>query len=247
MGNKKGDIVLNIVIVEDEIFFQDKIKKIIRKALSNIIDQINIEIYNSYNKDLKKRIEDQSKKTIYILDIELKNSISGIEIAKKIRMDDWTSEIIFLTSHDKMFEIVYRNVYKVFTFIEKFHEMDQKLSASVKKIAIEKEDKKMFKHQTRSINLQIYLKDILYIYRDKNERKLLIVTTTNKFSINMSLAEILKLLDSRFSLCHRACIVNNDRVVKYNWNKGIFTLDNGIQVDLLSKRYKPKVVKNEST
>ena len=242
----KGDVVLDIIIVEDEIFYQDKIKKIIRKTLTNILEQVNIEIYTSYNSKLEKRISDLSKKTIYILDIELKNSISGIEIAKHIRKKDWNSEIIFLTSHDKMFESVHRKIHNIFTFIEKFNEMDKQLSDSIKLIATTKQDNKMFKYSTRSINLQIYLKDILYIYRDKNERKLIIRTTTNKFYINMSLIDIMEKLDSRFSFCHRSCIVNKNRVVKYNWKTGNFILDTGEIVDLLSRKYKIKVVKDES-
>lgn len=99
--------MLDIIIVEDEIFYQEKIKKIIRKSLCNLLEQVNIEIYTAFNSDLEKKIKDLSKRTIYILDIELKNSISGIEIAKHIRKKDWNSEIIFLTSHDKMFELAH--------------------------------------------------------------------------------------------------------------------------------------------
>lgn len=238
--------MLDIIIVEDEIFYQEKIKKIIRKSLCNLLEQVNIEIYTAFNSDLEKKIKDLSKRTIYILDIELKNSISGIEIAKLIRKKDWNSEIIFLTSHDKMFELAHRKIHNIFTFIEKFHEMDKNLADSIKLIATTKQDIKMFEHSTRSINLQIYLKDILYIYRDKNERKLIIRTTTNKFFINMSLIDIMEKLDSRFSFCHRSCIVNKNRVVKYNWKIGNFILDTGEVVDFLSRKYKIKVVKDES-
>ena len=61
---------------------------------------------------------------IYILDIEIPNSKSGLDVARKIRENDWESEIIFITSHDKMFETAYRNVYEIFDFIEKFHHLE---------------------------------------------------------------------------------------------------------------------------
>ena len=68
---------------------------------------------------------------IYLLDIELANNASGIQIAKKIREKDWDSQIIFMTNHDKMFETVYRSVYQVFDFIEKFHEFDKRLENDI--------------------------------------------------------------------------------------------------------------------
>jgi oligoendopeptidase F len=76
------------------------------------------------------------------LDIELNSNLSGINIANKIREDDWESEIIFLTNHDNMFEQVYRSIYKVFNFIEKYHNFEERLSKDLAKIVNKNYDNK---------------------------------------------------------------------------------------------------------
>ena len=49
-------------------------------------------------------------------------------------------------------------------------------------------------------------------------------------------------LDGRFKQCHRACIVNRNRVHKYDWNKSTFILDTKESVDMLSRKYKKEVL-----
>ena len=229
---------MKFIIVEDDENYQVVYKKIIRKCVNQ---PFKIESFKNYNSLLQKEIDDTSERKVYLLDIKLEKIISGIDIALKIRQHDWDSEIIFLTGHKSYFETVYKNIYKVFGFIEKTSDMNTQLSKIIKDIMNKKYDVKMFKYHNSQIDLQIYLKDILYIYRDTYERKLVIVTTHSKFLINKNIADILSNLDSRFIQTHRSCIVNNDHVCVYNWNRGSFILDNKQEIFLLSKHYK-KVV-----
>ena len=231
-----------IVVVEDDKVFQEKVKHVISKTLFKNNDDIKVEYYTKFNKSLEKTIDDNSIRKIYIMDIGLENDISGIQIAKKIRNDDWESEIIFITSHDKMFETVYRSVYEVFDFIEKCHNMSERLETDLDIIFKKNFDNKMFIYSNRFIDLKIYYRSILYIYREKDERKLVIVTENNKFKVGLTIPEMLEKLDNRFKQCHRACIVNRNRVHKYDWNKGIFLLDTKESVDMLSKKYKKEVL-----
>ena len=230
--------MVKIIIVEDDEEMQKKIKLIVIKALFSKNIEFEIHMFKNYNEELKKCIDDNSQSKVFLLDIELKRSISGIDIANIIRKEDWESEIVFLTNHDKMFEKVYRTIYKVFDFIEKYHDLDNRLLKVLRIIMSNNHDNKMLKITNKNMTLQLYYKDILYITRDTIERKLIIYTTTNKFTLLMPISKCLEKLDGRFKMVHRACIVNSDRVVKYNWNKKYFILDNGAEVYLLSKKYK---------
>lgn len=234
--------MIKIVVIEDDLVQQSIVKEVISKTLFKRNDDIRVEYYTKYNKNLQKVIDDNSIRKIYITDIELASNISGIQIAKKIRENDWTSEIIFITSHDKMFETVYRSIYQVFDFIEKYHNMQQRLEKDLDIIFKKDFDNDMFVYNNRFFDLKIYYRSILYIYRETNERKLVIVTDTNKFKIGITLTEMLDLLDDRFKQCHRACIINTERVQKYEWNKGYFILDSKERVDMLSKKYKKEVM-----
>ena len=234
--------MIKIIVIEDEKIHQDKIKEVISKLVFKTTEDVKVEYFTKYNKSLQKIIDDDSIRKIFIMDIELENNISGIQIAKKIRENDWESEIIFTTSHDKMFETVYRNIYQVFDFIEKYHYMSERLTKDLEIIFKKNFDNKMLMYSNRFFDLKIYYRSILYIYREKDERKLVIVTDTNVFKVGLTIPEMLELLDDRFKQCHRSCIVNRDRVHKYEWNEGYFVLDNKIEVDMLSKKFKKEVL-----
>ena len=234
--------MIKIIVVEDDKIFQNKFKNVISKIIFKSSEDINVEYYSKFNKSLEKTINDTSIRKIYIMDIELENGISGIQIAKKIRTDDWESEIVFITSHDKMFETVYRSVYEVFDFIEKYHNMEERLEHDLEVIFNKNFDNKMFIYSNRFFDLKIYYRSILYIYREKDERKLVIVTDNNKYKVGLTIPEMMGKLDGRFKQCHRACIVNTQRVHKYDWNNGVFILDTKDKVDMLSKKYKKEVL-----
>ena len=235
--------MIKIVVVEDEKLYQSQIKEILNKVIFNIDEEIDVDYHTKYDKKLEKTITDNSIRKIYIIDIQIEGMIDGIQIAKKIRNDDWESEIVFITSHDRMFETVYRNVYQVFDFIEKYNDMSKRLIRDLKIIFKKNFDNKMFTYGNRLFDLKIYYRSILYIYREKDERKLVIVTDSgNKYKISLSISEMLELLDDRFKQSHRSCIINTDRVEKYEWNEGLFVLDTKEQVYFLSKKFKKEVL-----
>ena len=78
----------------------------------------------------------------------------------------------------------------------------------------------------------------MYIYRDTVDRKLIIKTTNNEFIVNLAMKEMQSMLDERFKMCHRSCLINEDRIVEKNYVEGYFITDTGETVDMLSKKYR---------
>jgi len=230
--------MIKFVVVEDNPDFQKRIINVIDKLVFKTNFEYEIEKHDKYNEKLSLTIEDCSVRKIYVLDIELRGSESGLDIAQEIRKADWDSEIIFVTNHDKMFETTYRTIYKIFDFIEKFHDLEKRLEKDLNLILSQKSDYTKYSFENNKIKMEVYLKDITYIYRDTHERKLVIHTTNNRFFVNKTLLEILDELDQRFKQVHRACVVNTDRVQLYDWCEGYFILDNKEKVELCSKNYK---------
>ena len=230
--------MIKYIIIDDEDKDIERVEKVINKIAFKTESEYDIRKFNKYNKELEKEINDNSVAKVYIIDIQLDKHKSGLDIARQIRETDWDSEIIIITNHDRMFETVYKTIYKVFKFIEKFDNMDTRLEEALKVIIRKTDDKKKFIYVNNKISLQIYLKDIMYIYRDTIERKLIIVTTNNKYHVNMTIKDILTKLDSRFVQRHRACIANDERVRVYHWNEGYFELDNNEKVYMLSKSFR---------
>lgn len=212
--------MLKIIVVDDETEEHTRVRKIIKPLLFKYEELTDPIFFDGYNDELKSIIKDTSERKIYLLDINLGTKITGLNIASLIREEDWNSEIIFLTNHDNYFEKVYRNIFKVFDFIEKFDNLPDRLTEDLELILNKDYDNAMFTFKNNQVNLKLFLKDILYISRDTVERKLIIKTTHNAFKINKTLEEMLTELDERFEQVHRSCIVNTARVSKYNWSTG---------------------------
>ena len=79
---------------------------------------------------------------IYILDIEIPDSISGIDIARKIRKKDWNSIIIFVTSHVEMGYEALKAQIMLLDFICKQNDCSNSLIKTLKKAINKVNDKK---------------------------------------------------------------------------------------------------------
>ena len=231
---------MKFIVVEDERDAQEKIKKLLRKISVQTQIDLEIEYFKNYDEKLQKEIDNTLYPKIYIMDIELDGEVSGMEVAEKIRDNDWDSEIIFVTTHDKFFDKVHRQILEVFDFIEKFQDMENRLEKDIKLILSKKADKKLLKIKGNHADVEIYMRNILYILRDKEERKSIIYTDTDDvtFKVSNSLIDLLDRLDSRFVQTHKSCIANKNRMVERNYAKGHFVLDNGKKVDYLSRKYR---------
>ena len=161
-------IMVKFIVVDDD----SKEIEHVCTLIHEVTDDAKILKFSKITDELKKEIQNVDEHKVYILDIQLANKISGITIAKLIREVDWESEIIFITNHDKMFESTHRSVYEVFSFIEKFHDFDRRFKKDIKAILKRNFDNKMFKYSAANIDLNLYYRSILYICRDKEERKL---------------------------------------------------------------------------
>lgn len=230
--------MLQFILVDDEKIMRDKERKLLNEVLFSANIEYDILEYSHLTDELKTVIYNSNPK-VYIMDIDLNSKVSGLDIGKYIRNYDWDSEIIYITNHDKMFEKVFRNIYKVFDFIEKFDSMEERFKNDINQILLRKWDKKKFTYSNNRISFEIYLDDILYLYRDTVERKVAIKTVKgNIFYVNKNINQIIEDLDDRFIQVHRSCIVNKDKVNVYNWANGYFVLDTGERIDMLSKTYK---------
>lgn len=233
--------MVEFIIIDDDLEIQRTVERIIVKFLFGKSIEFNILKYTKYDSELQNLIDNNDSKRIYIIDIQLNGKISGITIAEKIRETDWDSEIIFITNHSKMFETVFKNVLNVFSFIEKFHDFEIRLEKDIKKIINHKNDNEYFSYSNNKIDINIRFKEIIYIFRETTSRKLHIVTNNNEYIINGNIKDIILKLDGRFVQAHRACIINKDRILKYDWRNKCFETDNKKTINLLSTKYKNNV------
>ncbi len=198
---------MEVVIIEDEIFWKNKIKEIIES--NNKED--NFLYFDRYDKVLESIINNKKLK-IYLLDIELRNSdIDGTLIANTIREVDWKSIIIFFSVYNEKENIISLRL-NVLTYVLKDNNFKSELINafnSAKNILLE--DNKI-KVNTNGIEINLYVNDILYITKEKSSKYCLIHTTSGILRTRSSLSELKKKTNFRQEKKH---LLINECNIKY--------------------------------
>lgn len=198
---------MEVVVIEDEIFWKNKIKQI----LENNNKEDKFLYFSKYDEALNEVINNKNLK-IYLLDIELKNSsIDGVDIASEIREKDWKSIIIFFSAYNEKENIISLRL-NVLTYVSKNDNFETELLEafnSAKGILLEYNTIKV---NTNGSEVNLYVNDILYITKEKNSKYCLINTTSGILRTRSSLSELKKKTNFRQEKKHLLINSNN---IKY--------------------------------
>lgn len=229
--------MVNIIMCDDNDKDRNNVIKIVDDFMSKNSIEYHTYVYKDYDKKFMEIIERKIPFKIYLLDIETPSK-SGIDVAREIRRKDTDSVIIFFTAHEELGNIVLKNDLMFLSFINKFDNLNDRLSQSLKKALSILKQKQVIKFSDRNTIYTINIDDILYLTKESFERKTIIKTDYAEFKVNNSLSEIINMLDNRFIQTHRSCFINNDRKVKIDKTNKMIYFDNGEYTDLVSDKYK---------
>lgn len=225
---------MEFVVCDDEKLFRNKVREIIDRIYMNNDEYYHITEFDKFNKSFSNLINNGSPK-IYILDIEMKDNVSGLDIARKIRTVDWESIIIFITSHNELGFQALKAQIMLLDFISKYDNCEKNLESTLKKAILQVNSKKTITFNSDGISYVIHLSDILYIMKDAVDRKCIIKTTYNEIEVNKTLSYLMDNLSDRFYLSHRSCLVNIDKITKIDWKTNVIYFTNGDTIDLISR------------
>lgn len=229
--------MINFIICDDN--------ELILKQVTDIIDSVMMKnnlsykkhIFIDYNDDFFDVMNSGLSCKVYILDIETPTN-SGIDIARMIRENDFSSVIIFLTSHNELGYTILKGEFLFLSFINKFDNYREKLTSSIETSLKVLDKREILRFSDCGIVYTIPLRDILYVTRDTVERKLIMKTNHAEYIIGKTLAEMLELLGENFQQTHRSCIVNTKRVIQISYSKKKILFDNNVVIDLVSPKYR---------
>ena len=231
--------MINIIICDDNIRDANNIEKIVKKYFNKM--KFNIYKFNDYNNKFLNLINVDLDNKIYLLDIETP-SMSGIDVARIIRKNDYCSVIIFLSGHDDLSRIVAKKNLMCLNFINKFDNLEKNLKYSLDLALLVVGKKRRAKLLSRGTIYNIDIDTILYVTRDTLSRKSIVVCDNNVYQLNLNLKSIIQELGDEFVQTHRACFVNKNRVKIINHKEKYIIFDNGKNVELVSKKYVGEVV-----
>ena len=229
--------MLDFIICDDDKYFLNIVERIINSFMlkKNIIYKITK--FTDYNKNFIEYISKNDNKKIYVLDIEMP-SRSGVVISSFIRKNDYKSPIIFLTGHEELGQMLLHKDTMFLSFINKFDEFEKKLINSILKSLNILDLSPYLSFNEGNMKLVLSYDKILYLSKEKNGRKTLIVTSNNYYYVNDSLKDLYSILDSSFVRTHRACIVNMKNVEKIDYKNKEIIFKCGKKINLISRKYK---------
>jgi DNA-binding LytR/AlgR family response regulator len=217
-----------IAIIEDNKLTLDFLKKTCEEYYKNKHVSLSIHCFTNGSLFLESKIQYD----IIFLDIEL-GIDNGINIAHKLRMNDFHSNIIIISGYEKYKHEAY--ALHCFDYLDKpitskrIHNVLQELE---KYYPIDSKEKYIYIKTLQGIQ-KIYLSSIIYC--EYKGRKTHIYTAHHSYDLYTPLSNIYENLnDKRFSIPHRAFIINLDKIKLIN--KDTIILENNIEIPLSRKK-----------
>ncbi|MCD8039108.1 MAG: LytTR family DNA-binding domain-containing protein [Lachnospiraceae bacterium] len=169
---------------------------------------------------------------IYILDIDLKAKMNGIELAAELRKTDPRAFIIFITTHEEMSLVTFQYKVEALDYIIKDSPLSlyERISDCFSNIV--NKQSSLSPDETDKIHFSIHAKDYfirrndIYYLDTSGDHKFTVHHSSGFFETRGSLNDILPELGSDFFKCHRCCIVNLRHITKLDISNGCIYLDN---------------------
>ena len=233
--------MLNFVLCDDNFGALDKLSKM----LNSIIISHNLQGQITFSTDDPLKLLDFVKVNpthVLLLDIDLKSSLSGLELAEKIREIDKNIYIIFVTGHFEFGMVAYK--YKTFDFLQKpltkerFEETILRLYSDI------------FGNKNKYIHLdnnKTVIKENSIRFIKKDGMKVIFHTDTRDYETYSSFSRISDMLPYNFVRCHKSYIVNMAKITDIDISDNIISFTDTDKC-YIGPKYKDnfmEVLKNE--
>lgn len=199
--------MLNFVICDDNQNMLNKLSKI----LDSIFISNNVDANITFQSTNPTEILDFAKShnvDVFVLDIQLKSNMSGLELAEKIRETNKDCYLIFTTGHLEYSLVAYK--LKTFDYVAKPITVER-LEETVLRLVedVNGQPRKYIKIDSK--NTLVDENEILYIKREG--MKLIYHTSSRDYEAYSSFAKMEPLLPKNFIRCHKSFIVNINKIV----------------------------------
>lgn len=225
--------MLSVYLCDDEPVWLERMDR----AVTDYQIKSNFEIKTVYKTGspamlLRHLAERPSINGIYFLDIDLKASINGLDLAAQIRKLDPSAWLIIVTTHDEMARETFRLKLEVLDYIEKdkgditaqLHQCMEHIERSLSQQ--QKEQKTILIHEGGTYKL-LNQDEICFLETIKNAHKVCIHLCSSMYMVSASLSSLQEQLVPDFVQCHKTCVVNTRHIRELQEKGRLLILDNG--------------------
>lgn len=226
--------MLKVFICEDDKKQLDRFNKYVENIIFSEDLDMDISLVTNDPYDILHFLKDNSVNGLYILDVDLKTSINGIELAEKIRKYDPRGFIVFITTHCEMSHLTFKYRVEAMDYIIKddYKEVKNRikeclLNAYSKYTSLNNNVQKIFTVEIEGRTISIEHDSILFFETSHTPHKIILHAKSRRVEFYSKLKDIEKELDDDFCRCHESFIVNKNNIEKINKTKRIISMVNG--------------------
>jgi DNA-binding LytR/AlgR family response regulator len=202
---------LKILIVEDDVFVQEDLKEVLESLGHEVIH-----ICESYEEVIG-CLNEGEVPDIAFIDIQLKSSFDGVDVAEYMR-EKFKTKLIFLTSITDDRILHKAAVLKIDGYLVKpFKSQDIKVAISMLVDNSKVQNKEYLFLKDGHEQFKILMKDILYAEAEDNYVYLYFNNSRKLLSMSLKTLEK-ELLEPRFLRIHRSYLINMDNVERVGAN-----------------------------
>ena len=213
--------MLNFVICDDNQNLLDRLEKMLETLFTKNGYEASV-VYKSDNADDILNYIDHNVADVLMLDINLKSSKSGLELAEEIRKRKKNPYIIFTTGHLEYAMIAYK--YKTFDYLAKPIVYDR-LEETLTRLFEDANELSKSYIKIDSKNTLVDSAEIDYIKRDG--MKLVFCTASRDYDTYSSFNKFQDRLPATYIRCHKSYIANINQIKDVEPVSGIITFTDG--------------------
>ena len=218
--------MLNFVICDDNLNLLDRLEKMLETLFTKNNRDASV-VFRSDNADDILNYIDNHVVDVLMLDINLKSSKSGLELAEEIRKRKKNPYLIFTTGHLEYAMVAYK--YKTFDYLAKPIVYDR-LEDTLNRLFEDANEVSKNYIKIDNKNTLIDEAEVHYIKRDG--MKLVFHTTSQDYETYSSFNKFQENLPNTYIRCHKSYIANLNQIKDVEPVSGTITFSDGQTCDI---------------
>lgn len=234
--------MIPLYICDDEINFLNNLEKIIKNII--LIYDLDMEIVLSCEdpSEIIKHKKNQTKRSIYFLDVDLKNDMyNGFSLGKELRSLDPRGFIVYVTTHDELMVETFRYRLEAMGYLIKDNpdNLEEQIVECLleinKMVTNEKQDmKSYYSIKSGDVYYQVPIEEILFL-ETSGPHRISLYTMNDMYEFRGDLVKIEKEFKESFVRIHQSYLVNLKYIKEVNYKKNTVILKNNSQCFLSKK------------
>ncbi|MDU5144251.1 MAG: LytTR family DNA-binding domain-containing protein [Paenibacillus dendritiformis] len=244
--------MLSVYICEDNIRQREQLERFVTYSIIKQKLDMKVALATGDYRELAERPGRDGTPALFLLDIDLKADMNGIQLGGLLRDKYPDCLIVFVTTHSELSYLTFQYKVEAFDFIMKDHpgQFEMRLEECLRK-AYERHlkkgaDPRRITIETDESIINVKYEDVLFFETSSSPHKIKLHERNRQIEFYGTLKELEKQLDDRFYRCHKAYIVNVNNIQEIDKLKRVVHMVNG-EACYVSFRYYNGLVKAMTT